>query len=297
MSRTSIFSPSVVHPHRARGARRALAAMLAAIATTAVAHGQTKSDSPPPPDGSKKLPIVAPKPPPALPATGGAPVVTEVPGAPEPRVLWDKFIDACGGKDSMRGGGSRRTKGTILVPAVGMKGSIETFAKAPNRMLVKTTMGDFGTMEQCFDGTNAWAIDAMSGPRLLEGQELESFKRDALYEGPFGYLDQARSAKTLGKATFADKECWVVELKETVGGDLTCYLDASEGFLRGMRMIADTQMGPMPVEMQVVEYGTFGSTRIPSKLLTRVMMQEFTSTTDEVTWEEIPDATFEPPPP
>lgn len=293
--------------------RPALASLAAALSVAALAHGQTKPASPPP-DPAKKIPLATPKAPPpkdapavpaapgapaapAMPAApaGGAPAVTPVPNAPEPKVLWEKFIEACGGREAIHGGGSRRAKGRLEIPAAGMSGTVETFAKAPDRMLVKTTMGQFGVIEQGFDGTNAWANDQMTGPRLLEGPELDSFRRDASYDGPFGYLEKARSASTLGKATFADKECWVVELKETIGGDLTCYLDANDGLLRGMRMVSETQMGKIPVEMVVAEYATFGKVKVPSKSLTRVMMQEFTSTIDEVSWEPIPDSMFEPP--
>lgn len=231
-----------------------------------------------------------------MPAGGAAPVVTPVADAPAPRVLWDKFLAACGGKEAIYGKGSRRTSGGIDIPGAGMKGTVETFAKSPNRVLVKTTMGQFGVIEQGFDGTNAWAKDGMTGPRLLEGPELDSFKRDAAYDGPFGYLDAAKSSSTLGKATFEGKECWVVELKETLGGDLTCYLDTNDGFMRGMRMITDSQMGKIPVEMVIAEYTPFGAVKWPSKTLTRVMMQEFTSTTDQVSYDEIPDSTFNPPP-
>lgn len=275
-------------------------ALLAIVCGASTAFAQVANDKPRAPD-SKRLPLADPPKMPDLPTVptapgGSAPVVTPVPDAPTPRELWDRYIEACGGKDAIRGSGSRRTKGTIHIPAAGMKGTVETFAKSPDKVLVKTTLGQFGEMQQAFDGTIGWANDSMSGARLLEGAELDAFRRDAAYDGPFGYIEAAREAKTLGSATFNGIDCWVVELKEVMGGDLTCYFDKTEHLLRGMRTTSETPMGKMPVEMVLTDYATFGGAKYPSRTLTRVMMQEFNSTVDEVSWDEIDDSVFTPPP-
>ena len=68
----------------------------------------------------------------------------------------DKYIQAIGGKNAIQAQTSLITKGTLSVPAIGATGTIETYAKVPNKTLTEITSDTVGNSRTGFNGTAAW---------------------------------------------------------------------------------------------------------------------------------------------
>src|SRR5262245_37566844 len=96
-----------------------------------------------------------------------APKPDSKPAAATPSVdeILDKYVKAIGGKEAIEKVNSRVEKGTFELPAFGASGSIEVYAKAPNKTAMTIDIGGFGKVENVFDGTKGWASDPQSGLR------------------------------------------------------------------------------------------------------------------------------------
>jgi len=235
---------------------------------------------------------------PKMPAPAGstAPAITAVDDAPTPKEIWAKFIDATGGAAAFPTEGSRSTIGRILIPSAGMEGTVETLVRTPNLVLIRTTIPGIGEILQGYDGAFGWTVDPMGGERLLEPAELDPMLRAADFRGPAGYLDGAKSAKTLGTAELQGNSTWVVELTGLFGDGVTLmYFNRSDDLLSGVRMTTQSPMGEVPVESLLSDYKEFGKAKYATKTTSRAMMQEFVTTVEKVSEEEIPVEKFAPP--
>lgn len=278
---------------------------LALGATVAAQDAPSKPAPPPSAPAAPKAPPSRPSKPATPPAAPGMPVmpsgpeapqVTPVDNAPAPKELWAKHIEAIGGESNLPTEGSQTTKGRLIVPAVGMEGTVSSFVRAPNKLLTLVDLKQIGLTQKGFDGTTGWAIEPMTGARLIEGEELELMLIAADMRGYAVLADRAKEMKTLGKATFDGTETWVVETKGAITPDVTCYFETDSGLLRGMRLLAPTPYGKMPFEFAFTDYKQFGKLKFAAMTTTRAMSQEFKITTEEVSNADVPLSTFEIPP-
>ena len=67
-----------------------------------------------------------------------------------------KYVEAIGGKAAIQAQTSQVMKGKISVPAFGAEGTVEIYAKAPNKQLIETASSILGTWRLGFNGQNAW---------------------------------------------------------------------------------------------------------------------------------------------
>ncbi len=70
--------------------------------------------------------------------------------------ILDKYVQAIGGRAAVQAITSRVTKGTITAPAYKISGTIESYAKAPNKLLTEIKAPILGTTRTGFDGVVAW---------------------------------------------------------------------------------------------------------------------------------------------
>jgi hypothetical protein len=62
---------------------------------------------------------------------------------------------------------------TMEMPATGMSATVSSAQRKPNQLAVTITIAGLGEMRQGYDGTTAWAIDPMQGPRILSEAEAK----------------------------------------------------------------------------------------------------------------------------
>jgi len=65
------------------------------------------------------------------------------------------------------------TKGGMMMAAAGINATFEMVQLAPNKMQMLTTIPGVGNIQLGYDGTTAWSMDPMQGPRILSGKELD----------------------------------------------------------------------------------------------------------------------------
>jgi hypothetical protein len=177
--------------------------------------------------------------------------------------ILDKFVQAIGGKAAVQKVTSRVSKGTFEIPAMGAGGPIEMYAKAPNPNLVIINIPGFGTVQQGYNGTVAWAQEPTSGLRELSGPELVSAKREAEFYADIKFKEMYSKMTVKGKDKVGDKEVYVIEATPSEGSPAKLYFDTQTGLVLRTDREAETPQGKMPVEIYLEDYREVDGIKMP----------------------------------
>lgn len=142
---------------------------------------------------------------------------------PSVEMVMDRFIQAAGGIEALSAPTSRVARGSLDVVGVSRGGSIEFYAKGPNKILTIMQAYPFGVVKLGFNGTTAWA-DTPDGQRLVKGDELIGVLRDSVFFNPV-WLKANYRIKLLGKSKIGYREVYVLELQPATGAAEKLYLD------------------------------------------------------------------------
>ncbi|HET7585324.1 MAG TPA: hypothetical protein VFK13_10470 [Gemmatimonadaceae bacterium] len=216
---------------------------------------------------------------------------------PPARQIIDRYVQAIGGRDAVMKHTSSRSFATFSAPGAGLTGHVESILAAPDRSSVRISIPGLGEQLTGFDGSHGWSIDPSSGPRLLEGKELESLKADHdLYES---LHDPARftSIETVERIDFEGRPCYKLKLVRTNGDTFYEFYDVSTGLLAGSIITAQTVMGPIEATNVVSDYKPFGGILIPTTAIQRAQQQEYRITIDSVVFDNVSADAFAPPAP
>ena len=212
------------------------------LMTTLAVVAQEKKADPPKPD---------PKP------TAATPTVDEI---------LDKYVKAIGGKEALEKVTSRVGKGTFELPAFGASGTIETYAKAPNKTAMTIEIGGFGKVENVFDGTKGWSADPQSGLRELSGVELAMTRRDADLYRSLKLKSQYTKLEVTGKEKVGDSEAYVIVGTPAEGKPEKMYFDVSSGLLIRLDVEAETPQGAMAFQVYLQDYKPVDGVKVPYTL-------------------------------
>ena len=192
-------------------------------------------------------------PPPAEPAPKlAAPSGPE--SLPTPAELFERYVQALGGRARILKGKSYRAKGTLSVVDQGIEGELDVYMAAPNKTLTVLQMPGFGEVREGFDGKVGWSIDPMSGPRLKDGDELRDLERRSELYYALEYQKFYRSSRTSGRRSFDDRDCHRVELTTEDNRQEVLYFDVQDGLLVGREAMTPTVVGDVRIVSHYEEY-------------------------------------------
>ncbi len=259
-------------PHTARSSRSLLASALAvALATTAFAQQEK----------------------PATPAAAKPETVATV-ALPSAATVLEKSVKAIGGTDAWTKIKSMEIKGSMDIPAAGIKGPMTARTISPNKMVTVMELPGFGTVRTGTDGTTAWSIDPSGGPRLLEGSEKDMLLRESEFLKDLQLAKHWDSIETVADGDFGGVACWKLAAKR---GEQTATLwfEKESGLARGSEMVVDTQLGKIPVVSTITEYRPFGDVKIATRTETMQMGQKMVTAIDSVTFDAVSEKDLELP--
>ena len=230
--------------------------------------------------------------------TGHATASAAKPAAtlPAPRQIIDKYVAAIGGRDVLLKRSSSVMRGTFEMPAAGLRGDVFGQMAKPNKMVMSINFAGIGEMRRGFDGATAWSIDPTSGPRVLDGAELEQMHMEADFLAALHDEKNYTSMETVELADFEGRPAYTVRLVRA-GTDTTYeYFDAESGLMLGVRATRDSQMGPMTATTVLANYKDFGGLKMPTTTTVKTMGQEIVMTLTSMEWDTAEPAAFELPP-
>src|SRR5688572_5619877 len=175
----------------------------------------------------------------------------------------EKHLAAMGGREALGRIRTRISTGSItLTTAVGpVSGSVESFAKAPNRSrtLITLDLTAFGAgkivNDQRFDGTTGFIIDTLNGDREITGSQLEVLRNSAFPTAWLDYRTRDLAISLSGKESLGDRPAFVLETTPKVGPRVRSWVDAETFMLLKTSVTVDAP-GVGPIE-QINEFSDF----------------------------------------
>jgi len=191
-------------------------------------------------------------------------------GMPSPDSLFDKYIQALGGRARVESLTSIAAKGTYAgYDTDHVKVPVEIFSRTP---AARTTVvhTKFGDSVRTFDGTQGW-IASVDRPLLLlplTGGNLAGARIDALLPFPLA-LKQAFERWRVTQTTIDDKDTYVVQSVPQAGQTpLNLYFDDDSGLLVRVLRFTDTAVGRVPTQIDFSDYRDVQGTKMPFKVTT-----------------------------
>jgi hypothetical protein len=214
---------------------------------------------------------------------------------PKAETSLDKYIEATGGKAAYEKNHSEISTGTMEFVGKGIKGTVSSFRAEPNKSYTEIDIQGIGKVREGSDGTVAWSLSAMQGPRVKDGDEKAGAMQAARFNAELNWRDVYK-AETTGIEQVDGKDCYKVQMTPKEGMPMTRFYDKQSFLLVKMVMTVKNPMGEIPVESFVGDYRKEGAILMPHKVAQKAAGQEIAITIDSVKYNaEIPKDKFEPP--
>lgn len=188
---------------------------------------------------------------------GGAPASgmvqdTELPSAQE---VVDKYIEATGGREAYEALESQTAKGSFEMPMMEIKGTMQIFQQAPDKMLVIVDIPDLGQIRRGVNGDVGWMTDPMSGTRLLTENERSDTLRDADPNTLLDIDESYESVEVKGVEDVKGEEAYHLVFTPKGGGTLSDqYFSVESGLLVKTAQTETSPMGEIRSESFLSDY-------------------------------------------
>jgi hypothetical protein len=206
-----------------------------------------------------------------------------------------RYQTAIGGKANFDTKTAMHATGEFSVPAANVSGSFEMFSARPNRTLMRVTMGGFGEISTGYDGTVAWSLNPMEGPRLMQDAEQAQAAEKADFESVLRDVSRFKSVETVERTTVAGRDCFKVRVvwqsdRET----FDCY-SPETGLLVASLGQQQSNMGVIDAVTLYDDYREFEGFRVATRISVQAMGIEQVFTMRDVRFDNLPATTFELP--
>jgi len=182
---------------------------------------------------------------------------------PSAESLFDRHIEAIGGKEAVFAIKSRKLTGRVKIYAGSAEkpqvtGILRLHAEAPNKIIQEIVIVGSSSQKRVFDGTAGWLIMNQDAPVAMMGEELERFAVASRFYAEADYENHFKSIETDDKQVSEVGSVYMVRV-EHFSGRVEAYLFSEEtGFLVGIvgqRAGADGQ--PVQFQRTYEEYTEF----------------------------------------
>ena len=133
-------------------------------------------------------------------------------GLPSVDSIFEKYLEASGGKSAFEKLTSRVSTGTVEITALGLTGTAELDEQAPNKSSLIIDAPGLGVMQRTFDGSRAWLQDPLQGFIRFTGLGLEIVKVGAVFNKETKLKELYPSPMLIGKEKVGGKDAYVVQM-------------------------------------------------------------------------------------
>lgn len=138
----------------------------------------------------------------------------------------DKYLEAIGGKEKLMAVKDLSMKMNTSVQGMSLETTMQQ--KAPNKFSMKVMMNGMAMQEQKYDGENGMA-GQMGQTQKLEGEQLESMKRQATMFPELNYADTSYTLTLKGIENIDGTDAYEVELETSNGEKSTEFYAVDSG--------------------------------------------------------------------
>lgn len=180
--------------------------------------------------------------------------------APTAEQVLEKYVAAAGGAAALRKISTRVEKGAISF--AGHESPIEVFAKAPDKRMSITRMGN-GESITAFDGTSGWLGSSGRPPREMSGAEADAARMDAEFYLPIRLKEIFSRFRAGRPEKIGDSQAYTVFAMREGQPPVRLYFDQSSGLLLRLVRYADTPVGRNLTQIDYEDYREVDGIKLP----------------------------------
>lgn len=208
----------------------------------------------------------------------------------------EKYVQATGGREAREKITSTLTKASLEVPGQSIRGTMEIYAKAPNKVLIVQTVEGYGEVRQGYDGQIGWGQDSSQGVRELAGVELARLKQEAAFHGELKWRELYQKVELMGTEHVGERDAYVIRFTPEVGHPVTRYYDTQTFWLVRTDFVQEGPQGSFPVQEFAADYRDLDGVKIPFQVTAKSSAGEVVMKITEVKNNvEMDDAKFAKP--
>ncbi len=229
---------------------------------------------------------------------------------PDADQVFNKYIEALGGRAAVAKIKTRTTKVTMLRPKLINSGTpkaailnraetwtMETFQKAPNKYLAVITTPE-RVIYQGFNGTVGW-VKTGQDQRQMTPAELAGIKRQADPYDSLKLRERYSKVSVTAREKLGDHEVYVVEAQSVGNTGERLYFDVKSGFLLRRIVFTEFKLGLDPEQTDYEDYRAVDGVWLPFTVRTSYLDDNHYGTTRVLTTVKqnvsIDDRKFDPP--
>jgi hypothetical protein len=201
---------------------------------------------------------------------------------PTVKKILAKYVQAIGGKKASEKIKSRMSKGTVEMMPMGIKGTFENYAAAPNKSSTKLSLAGIGDFVEIFDGTTSWINNPFQGSRDKQGEELAQAKITYNFNREMNLAKLYSKMELKGIEKVGADDAYVVVATPDNLPEEIFYFDTKSGLLVRQDSTSITPEGKMSGKTFLEDYRAVDGVKIPFKTRSILPQFEFVTTFTEV---------------
>lgn len=215
---------------------------------------------------------------------------------PDGRALIEGHIEAIGGREAVEVQADSIMIGEFRMPAAGVEGRMVIASRASGERVTTIELPGIGEIVSGYSAELSWSIDPFSGPRLIEGEELEALIERSELAAILRDPQFVTEARTVERTEFGGTPCFRVELQWTSGRtSYDCYA-VETGLMVAMETVETSPMGEFESLSLLGDYKAFDGVLAPTVTTVRSMGQDQIVVIEEIRLETPDEALFQLPP-
>jgi hypothetical protein len=189
-----------------------------------------------------------------------------IPSQPPVDQILEKYIQARGGATIIQSRTSRVSKGSIELQNMGgplVRGTIEFYAKAPNKRLSVIDLPGFGQVREGFDGTLGWEENPQTGILEKGAQNLSVAKRGAEFYEELRLRELYPKMAFKGVQRVGQSSAYLIDADPGDGSFRKMYFDTDTGLLVRNELEYDTPRGPVSLDWHFEDFRDVDGIKVP----------------------------------
>jgi hypothetical protein len=186
-----------------------------------------------------------------------------VAATPTVEQILNRYVEALGGRAAIEKLNSREARGSFEIAGTPLKGTVEAYNKAPNKMANFTRVPGLGDLFEGYDGTISWTLDPTNGLRERSGMELVQSKFDSEFYKEIKLKEFYAKMEVKGTEKINGREAYRIIATPEKGSLEKLYFDVQTGLLMRTDVVRESPQGKTSFEVYYDDYREVDGVKFP----------------------------------
>jgi hypothetical protein len=201
---------------------------------------------------------------------------------PAAEKVLDDYIAATGGRAAYEKLETRVSSGSFALTAMNQRGTFTMMQAAPRKMYLSIEMPGIGKEERGTDGETAWSKSAMTGNRIVDGEERAQMLRTAALRSDILWRELYTKVETVAAEDVGGRKTYKLAFHTPEGTVEHRNYDAETKLLLRTTLTEKSAMGEVPVESTSSDYRKAGEFLLAHKAVIKAMSMEQVLTLEKI---------------